>query len=144
MVYGWGSKWFLRYLGPKELVGSVHASVSTFESGFSNCNFSCKTICQYLAYLFFRTISSAGREKESGQNFGDFGHALRPALESKILSFKTLLHNFTSISTMSLTFRTVVTEVSAVQNLDRKIGRRSRRRRRRAKKNQILHFVRET
>ena len=46
-----------------------------------------------------------------------------PALESGILNCKTLLHNFTSISTISQNLRTicpVVTEISVWQNFGRK------------------------
>ena len=49
-----------------------------------------------------------------------FGHAYGPALESDTLHFKTLLHNFTSISIMIQNFRKigpVVTENSSGQNL---------------------------
>ena len=51
------------------------------------------------------------------------GHTRGAALESDILNFKTLLHKFTSISTMFPNFRRirpVVIEISARQNLSRK------------------------
>ena len=54
-----------------------------------------------------------------------FGQARGPALESDILNFKTLLHKFTSISTMFPNFRTirpVAIEISTGQNLSGKNG----------------------
>ena len=126
MVYGWGSEWFQSYLGLKELVGSEHASVSAFGPRISNFNFSCKTKYQYLSYHCF---------------------------QNNPFSFKTLWHNFTSISTMSRIFRTirqVVTKISAMQNLDRKKKRKRkkkkirRRRRRRRRRNEAKTMRRST
>ena len=50
------------------------------------------------------------------------GTSMGPGLEPNILNFETLMHNFTSLSTISPNFRTicpVVTENLSRQNLDR-------------------------
>ena len=62
-------------------------------------------------------------KNRSEQNFDGFWHARGPALESDILNFETLFHNFTPISTISQNVRTirpVVTENTSGQNLGRK------------------------
>ena len=55
----------------------------------------------------FITIPSEVRV--SVQNFDSFGHARGPALESDMLTFETLLRNFTTISPH---FRTIHPEVT--------------------------------
>ena len=73
------------------MVGPGHVSRSAPESGISNFKLSCKTINQYISNpKKLRIIPSVVlvSEKYSGQNFGDFGHARRPALESDILNFE--------------------------------------------------------
>ena len=62
------------------------------------------------------------------------GTTVGPVLESNTLNFETLMHNFTSLSTISPNFRTicpVVTENLSRQNLDRR--RRSGRKRKQLK-----------
>ena len=126
-----------------------HDSGSALESGISNLKLSCKTIYQYLSYQKkFRTIPSVASKILSGQNFSGFGHARGPALVSNILNFETLLHNFTSISTISLYFRTirpVVTENSSGQNLGgKKKKQKKRKKKKRSKNDKSLHFLWET
>ena len=60
----------------------------------------------------------------SWTNLGCFCHARGTALESNILNFKILLHNFTSMSLNFRTIRPVVTEISVRQNLGRKKKKR--------------------
>ena len=88
-------------------------------------DFKFQTFLQNLLSVFIiskkiTTIPWVVSKQKSRQNLDGFGHARGPALESNILNFETLMHKFTSLSTLSLYFRTirpVVTENSPSQNL---------------------------
>ena len=81
---------------------------------------------------------SGSREIAQKKCWRFFGHARGPALESDNWNFETLLHNFTSISTLSSIFRTigtVVTKNSSGQNLAERNRSRRKGRRRRIRRN---------
>ena len=121
--------------------------------GFQISNFLAKLYINiYHIKKNVRTIPSVVREIKSRQNFSGFEHANGPALESDILNFETLLHNFTSISTIFQNFRTIrpaVTENSSGQNFGRKKKKRKKRKKKnnnkkRSKNNKSPHFIWES
>ena len=57
----WGSKWFRRYLGLKELVGPGHAPWSAYESRISNSYFLAKL------YINIYHIKKQHQKSFSGQ-----------------------------------------------------------------------------
>ena len=130
MVKGMISEWFLRYKDFKNWFGLGMPPGHPSSLGFQISNLSAKLYINIISYQnFFRTFPSVVSENKSKQNLDCFGHASGPALESSISNFKTLLHNFKSISTTSPNFRTirpVVTEISAGQNFGRKKKRKKK------------------